>query len=134
MVPTIPAVDDGVIVLDAVIVVNAPVLAVVFPIGPGVAKRAVKPAPLTVPDAESVVNAPVLAVVAPTGVPLIEPPLTVALPVETLFNVANPVVLNVVNAPVFGVVEPIAAGAANVAPPSCAAFIAVLHEKPVPFA
>ncbi len=39
-------------------VVNAPVLAAVLPIGPGEAKRAVKPAPETVLLALSVVNAP----------------------------------------------------------------------------
>jgi hypothetical protein len=33
---------------------NAPVLGVVFPIGPGAAKRAVKPAPETAPEALSV--------------------------------------------------------------------------------
>lgn len=65
VVPTIPFVLDGVIVLVAVIVVKAPVLGVVLPIGPGVEKRAVIPAPLTVPVAESVLNEPAFGVVPP---------------------------------------------------------------------
>lgn len=92
VVPMMPAVDDGVYAPDVDSVVNAPVLAVVFPIGPGLANREVKPAPLTVLVADSVVNAPVDAVV-----------------------------------------DPIGPGAANVAPPSCAALIAVLQvSAPAP--
>jgi len=55
-------------ILTALVVVsevNTPELAVVLPIGPGLAKRAVKPAPETDPDALSVVNAPVFGVVFP---------------------------------------------------------------------
>lgn len=65
--------------------------------------------------AASVVKEPVLGVVAPT-VPLSAPP----------------VELSVVNTPVDAVVDPIGPGAANVAPPSCAAFTAVLQPQPVP--
>jgi hypothetical protein len=79
VVPTIPAVLDGVKVPVLLSVVNAPVLAVVLPMGPGVAKRAVNPAPLTAPLAARVVKLPVLGVVAPTGVLLIEPPVIVGL-------------------------------------------------------
>lgn len=64
------------------------------------------PVPLIVLDADNVVKAPVLAVVAPTGVLLIAPPLIVALDVERLAGVAAPVVVSVVNAPLFGVVDP----------------------------
>jgi hypothetical protein len=58
---------------------------------------------------------------APAGVPAPRLP----------FN-APPVLLSVVNEPVDAVVEPIGPGAANVAPPSCAALTAVLQVKPVP--
>jgi hypothetical protein len=82
-------------------VVNAPVLAAVFPIGPGDAKRAVNPAPVTAPLAASVVNVPALAAVPPMAGGeanrLVNPaPLTVEL--------AD----NVVKAPVDGVVLPTA--------------------------
>ncbi|WP_217589743.1 hypothetical protein [Burkholderia sp. GbtcB21] len=90
VVPTMPAVLDGVIALVAWSVVNLPAAAAVVPIAGGDARYVLKPVPLTVLDAESVVNAPVP-----------------------------------------GVVEPIGPGAANVAPPSCAAFTAALQVKPV---
>jgi hypothetical protein len=66
-VPTMPAVEEGVIELLAIRVVKAPVLAAVLPIGPGEAKRAVKPAPLTAPLADKVVNTPDPGVVPPIG-------------------------------------------------------------------
>jgi hypothetical protein len=65
---TVP-VGDNVTFPVAPSVVNAPVDATVLPIGPGVAKRAVKPAPDTVLEAERVVNAPGLA---PPPPPLIQ--------------------------------------------------------------
>ena len=70
-----PAASPRVTLPVAPKVVKLPVLADVLPIGPGVAKRAVKPAPETVLYAASVVNAPVLGVAAPIVVPSIVPPL-----------------------------------------------------------
>nr|CCA83790.1 conserved hypothetical protein [blood disease bacterium R229] len=79
----------------------------------------------------TVVKRPVDAVVAPTLVPLIVPPLMVAVLVEIALSVAVLVVLSVVNAPLPGVVLPIAPGAANVALPSVDALIAVLQLNPL---
>jgi hypothetical protein len=79
------AVGLNVTVELAVKVVNAPVEAVVLPIGPGLENLFVKPVPLTVELALNVVNAPVLGVVAPT-VPLCGPlnPVAVNKPVDAL--------------------------------------------------
>lgn len=44
---------------------------------------------------------------------------------------ATPEALSVVNAPVLAVALPIGPGAANVAPPSVAALMALLHPMPV---
>jgi hypothetical protein len=133
VVPTIPAVLEGVIVLDAASVVKAPVLADVLPIGPGDAKRAVNPVPLTVELAESVVNAPVFAAVPPIAggearyvekpVPLtvelaervVKLPALAAVPpiaggearyVEKPVPLTVELAANVVKLPVFGVVAP----------------------------
>ena len=50
---------------DVARVVNAPVDAAVLPIGPGDAKRLVKPVPDTTPEAANVVNDPAAAAVPP---------------------------------------------------------------------
>jgi hypothetical protein len=50
---------------------------------------------------------------------------------EVLDGVIRPLAASVVNEPALGVVEPIAPGFANVAPPSVAALTAVLQVNPV---
>lgn len=124
VVPTMPAVLEGVNVPVLLNVVKAPVLAAVLPIGPGEAKRFTNPVPLTVDDADSVVNAPVLAAVEPiaggdANKEVNPAPLTVLLADR------------VVKAPVDAVVEPTGPGEANVAPPSVEALIVVLQDSPV---
>jgi hypothetical protein len=69
--PTVPLIAPANAVL-AVMVVPVMAAGAVPPMAGGEAKKALKPAPLTVELALSVVNAPVLAVVAPT-VPFIGP-------------------------------------------------------------
>jgi hypothetical protein len=59
----------------AVQVVNAPVLAEVFPIGPGVEKRAVSPVPVGVPvKVATPVTARELAVVSPLELTVVNEP------------------------------------------------------------
>lgn len=91
----------------------------------------------------SVVNLPANGVVTPIEELLIVDAvegLMVTVPVPVGLSVTPrfagdrdtvPVEVSVVNAPVDGVPDPMDVGAANVAPPSCVAFIAVLHPKPV---
>ena len=77
--------------LDALSVVNAPVLGVVLPMPGGDARYVLNPAPLTVLDALSVVNAPVDVVVAPICVAfkpvLVKLPTVV--PTTPTLNVSN---------------------------------------------
>lgn len=67
VVPTIPDVVEGVMVLVACRVVNFPDDGVVPPIAGGDARYVENPVPLTVLEALSVVNAPLEAVVFPIG-------------------------------------------------------------------
>lgn len=108
VVPTTPAVDEGVIVLVACRVVNLPLLAAVLPIDGGEANNAVNPAPETVLPAESVVNAPLFAAVPPKAGG--EAKRDVKPAPETVL-----VALSVVKAPLLGVVFPMAGGEANLA-------------------
>ena len=73
--------------LDADKVVNAPVLAVVLPMGPGEANRDVNPAPETVLEAASVVNEPVPPVTDVDADNVVnEPAAVVEPPITTLSN------------------------------------------------
>jgi len=67
VVPTIPEVVEGVIVLVACRVVNFPAFAEVPPIAGGLARYVENPEPETAEDADNVVKAPVEAVLEPTG-------------------------------------------------------------------
>lgn len=83
------------------------------------------------PNAPVTTRSVLLGVVPPLPVSLILAPLAPVSVTVTDDVLPDVVDVRVVNAPVFAVVEPIAPGEANVAPPRVAALIVELQVKPV---